>query len=299
MMMVQAQSPPRPNVEQHKKVVHVEAQDIEQDEYKAFSFLLGDKIEVLPFQGNKSLFAAAQAFANTQPNWYFIVDRDYTPTVKVEERWENFPHGCKVLMWRKREFENYLLNPEWIHAGLLKMKENDELSGKIPSVKTIETHIVECANERWLNDAIHYVLHKQVQSFNLAIPNANVFGDCKTLEEFNTSLNVEIANLEKRLEHSFSGELRRNIVSGFQEHLALLAGVQYSELMETPKFQLKWGQGEWQTYLSGKEIWTAVTRKFLKTKARRKKLVEAMFGQLSDDSLYPEDFKEVKRLLNN
>jgi hypothetical protein len=179
------------------------------------------------------------------------------------------------------------------------MKENDELVGETPSVATIQTHIVKCANKEWLKDATHYVLHKETNNFSMGIPNVNVFGSSKTLNDFSACLNTEIAKLEETLKNTSSGELRRSMISSFEKHIALLAGVQYSELMETPKFQLKWDQGEWQTYLSGKEIWTAVTHKFVKTKAHRKKLVEAMFGQLSDDSLFPQDFKELKQKLHS
>jgi len=60
--------------------------------------------------------SAAQALHPHHPNYYFVVDRDHYDESAVDNAWTNFPDPGthNLLIWRKRELENYFLDPDYL-----------------------------------------------------------------------------------------------------------------------------------------------------------------------------------------
>ncbi len=81
-----------------------------------FRLLRDTNISVKALGPSRYLKSAAQALHPHHPNYYFIIDRDHHEETTVTEAWNNFPDPTKynLLIWRKRELENYFLDPEYL-----------------------------------------------------------------------------------------------------------------------------------------------------------------------------------------
>ena len=51
------------------------------------------------------------------PTYYFLIDRDHHDIDFINRSWYNFPdpNTHNLLIWRKREIENYFLEPNWLN----------------------------------------------------------------------------------------------------------------------------------------------------------------------------------------
>ena len=78
--------------------------------------LLGDTIRVEVMGPSSSVQSAAQSLARHHPRYYFLIDRDHYEDKFVEQRWQHFLGGDKgnLLVWRRREIENYFLDPHFL-----------------------------------------------------------------------------------------------------------------------------------------------------------------------------------------
>lgn len=76
----------------------------------------GVELHVEAFGPSSSLRAAADAFHRHHPEYYFLIDRDHHDDETVERSWRNFPDRTtsNILIWRRRELENYFLIPEYL-----------------------------------------------------------------------------------------------------------------------------------------------------------------------------------------
>jgi hypothetical protein len=84
---------------------------------RALSRLLRDTgISVKALGPSFHIKSAAQALHPHHPNYYFIIDRDHHDDDVVNETWTNFPDPDthNLLIWRKRELENYFLEPSYL-----------------------------------------------------------------------------------------------------------------------------------------------------------------------------------------
>jgi hypothetical protein len=85
-------------------------------------------VNVQPVGGCENVMAAVRALAWTeQPSddeptcsqCYSVIDRDYRPDEEVDSRWEGGPFAAsRELIWRRHEFENYFLEPEFVSQAL-------------------------------------------------------------------------------------------------------------------------------------------------------------------------------------
>ena len=110
------------------------------------------QVEVQPMGGCDNVRSAAQALIYHHPSYYFIIDRNVQDQETVEHSWANFPNPetHNMLIWRKRELENYFINPDYIkNSSFLKVTE-EKLREKI---------INEC-NHRIFLDAANLTLRK-------------------------------------------------------------------------------------------------------------------------------------------
>lgn len=75
-----------------------------------------ETLHVAPFGPSFSNRAAAEALHRHHPEYYFLIDRDHCDDDEVARSWANFPDpGTRnILIWRRREFENYFLIPEYL-----------------------------------------------------------------------------------------------------------------------------------------------------------------------------------------
>ena len=89
--------------------------------------LLGDQLRIEPLGASISVTSVAEALHQFHPNYYFLVDRDHHDYDFVEQCWSNFPEAGKrnLLVWRRREIENYFLDPDYLARSKFRVEDRD------------------------------------------------------------------------------------------------------------------------------------------------------------------------------
>jgi hypothetical protein len=98
---------------------------------------------------SQDIRAVARAMHQSHPHYFFIIDRDHHSEAEVEQTWHDFPNTDKhnLLIWRRRELENYFLDAEFLgHSAYLRQDwDSARLAQRI--VALVEARIyMDCAN---------------------------------------------------------------------------------------------------------------------------------------------------------
>jgi hypothetical protein len=91
------------------------------------------KVRVQPMGPSSYIRSVAEALHPHHPDYYFLVDRDHHDDPSVEQTWRNFPDDSShnLLIWRRRELENYFLIPEYLASSSYLRCSQDELHAAI------------------------------------------------------------------------------------------------------------------------------------------------------------------------
>lgn len=111
---------------------------------------LAARLDIRSLGSCSNVRAAAEALHAHHPEYYFLIDRDHCPDDLVERSWRNFPDPAtsNLLIWRRREFENYFLTPEYlVGSPHLAVSES-----------TLRATIREACQRRLYLDAVNLVL---------------------------------------------------------------------------------------------------------------------------------------------
>lgn len=116
--MVSIKTNIRPEEVRHKSqhVLFVEGSDIDSVDPTVLSELFNNILTVKPLGASFHIKSAAEALYTHHPTYYFLIDRDHHDEKIVDEYWSTFPdpEKCNLLIWRRREIENYFLDPEYL-----------------------------------------------------------------------------------------------------------------------------------------------------------------------------------------
>ena len=95
-----------------RHVLFVEGGGAEAIDPTVLRALLGSLLRIEPLGASFSVTSAAEALHPFHPDYYFLIDRDHHDDDFVERSWANFPDAGSqnLLVWRKREIENYFLD---------------------------------------------------------------------------------------------------------------------------------------------------------------------------------------------
>jgi hypothetical protein len=98
--------------------------------------LLGNLIIIKPLGSSFHIRSAAEALHPHHPDYYFLIDRDHQSEEDVEKSWNNFPDSKtqNLLIWRKRELENYFLSPDYLWQCDYINCSRDKLEAKLLQV---------------------------------------------------------------------------------------------------------------------------------------------------------------------
>ena len=138
----------------------------------ALDALLGTLITVKPLGASFHIRSAAEALQPHHPDYYFLIDRDHQNVPVVEKSWKNFPDPKtqNLLIWRRRELENYFLISDYlVHSDYLTCNQDK-----------LEAAIVKAARQRIFLDAA-----------NLAITQVREDLKSKWIESFPSSTGFE------------------------------------------------------------------------------------------------------------
>ena len=184
-----------------------------------------------------SVRSAAEALARHHPKYYFLVDRDHYDDAYVERCWKTFPdpRAHNLLIWRRREIENYFLDPPFLLASTY----------CVSTQATLTTNLVEAAQERLFLDVANYVIswvrEKQKSTWIKHFSNPADF----------TSKNEAVEQLSSRRE--FSDRLRT--VSSMLSKAAIVVRFEAGlEMMTGGGEEIVYGRGRWVEMTRGKKI---------------------------------------------
>ncbi len=273
-------------------ILFVEGETLDSLDPKVFDSLLGDTgIGIRPLGPCRYVQSASEALHRLNPNFYFIIDRDHRDEAYVNKLWANFPdpETYNLLVWRRRELENYFIIPEYI------IKSDYFDSGKY-RVSDVRKTIIKEAGRRIYFDAANLVISevreklksKWIEFFKPS-ENIKTFESAKTKltnhPAIRTKLNstrqvLSLKNLETRLD-AISTEM--------------LGG----------KTKPEFGHGTWQIMIKGKPIFPVLVTKYFKVKDNSGKDVQGKRKQVEvvKDLLrkplkdQPNDFIELHRLI--
>lgn len=136
---------------QAQHVLFVEGKDKNSVDPKVLKELFDTgNIRIEPLGASYSVRSVAEALYSYHPTYYFLIDRDHHNNEFVEQCWNNFPDPDKnnLLVWKKREIENYFLDPAYLSQS----------SYCEVSQQEIENRILTCARNRLFLDTANYVV---------------------------------------------------------------------------------------------------------------------------------------------
>ena len=248
-------------------------------------------IEVKPLGASFALKGAAEAFAAVCPTYFFVIDRDHVDDDEVERHWQNFPKADtpNLLIWRKKELENYFLDPSFLMQS--------EWFDSRRSADDLKKIILRSARRIIYMAAANLVIEKVRETLKR-----------KWIEQFtceNEFPNAEVAKglLLSRNEFSdqkmrFSDTVRPDAIGrSFDETLRILTGGHEP---------LEWGCGRWLDLLPAKDMLNAVVQSScfrvkgkrsncLTGEEKKQAIIESLVRQ---GNRLPDDFTKLCEILN-
>ena len=252
--------------------------------------LVGDQIAVKIFGSSYSIHNAAQALRDNHPFYYFLIDRDcHHDDEFVQKSWDNFLVSEKhnLLVWHKRELENYFLDPEFLSQSAYRDKSQN-----------LEQEIVKQVSKRLYMDAANYVI-------------ISIREELKETWINKFSSESKFATEEEALSQLTSAE-------EFKNHLSTVSGkVSPDELksrfncflkkMTGGQKPINFGEGAWIDMIEGKEVLNSVINSTcFKVKSKEGKLLDGeekryrvIMELLKGGHTIPSDFEKLRELIRN
>lgn len=190
---------------------------------------------------------AAKAMVHQHPSYYFLIDRDGRSDDFVGRSWISFPDPTtyNLLVWRKRELENYFLDPNYLKESQYLVKSEDELKAKIQKM----------AQQRLFLDAANLVLLELRDG--LMRPPEATFRQFEKFQDRGAAL-AQLQScpglVEKKAESA-------RLVEAYYLETRLDA---WLSRMTGGKATLEYDIGEWLALMSGKELFHSVMNEAFK-----------------------------------
>jgi hypothetical protein len=241
--------------------------------------------------------SAAQALIAHHPNYYFLIDRDNQDQKTVDDSWNKFPdpNAFNMLIWHKRELENYFIDPEYLAKSIyLKSNLNPPL----------EQRILEYCNSRLFMEAANLTLSYLKNKLREVSITKTIFKDFGNSALFNNEVNGWL-QLEQR------SNALDNTLAQIQSDFLDKHGIEniYKEFIKELSGGLpvlQYDCGSWLERMSGKEIFRHIANqcfeiddanRILSSKEKNnqiaKQLVKLPINQQSDD------FQKLVEILKN
>jgi hypothetical protein len=219
--------------------------------------LLGELgVAVRPLGPCRHIKAAAQALHAQEPTYYFLIDRDYHDEAEVERSWQNFPDPKthNLLIWRKRELENYFLDPPYLAASPWLLPGT--------SVETLQELIVARAQARIYLEAANLVL-VALREDQKRSPVEELTGP----EQFPSEAAAVAGLIGHVALHARPAVLAQELAeSRLRERLGQVLDRLFGDREHQ---QLRWGVGTWVDEVSGKQLFRAVVNRYFHVKDQR------------------------------
>lgn len=273
---------------QAQHVLFVEGKDQDALDPKVLSELFDHRLRIEPLGPANKIKSVAKALHPHHPTYYFLIDRDHHKIEFINHCWHNFPNPdtSNLLVWRRREIENYFLDPNYLIQSQFCQAEQDDLARQI----------LQFANKRLFLDVANHVIisiredlkKNWIQIFS----NPDDFPSKEiALEKLNQANEFDQHRI--RVENAVSTE---EMERRFEECL---------EEMTNGNDQLAFGSGDWLDRVRGKKVLSQVINsgyfRVISTDGTqlqgREKINEVAKDLLRNAKYVPADFTELKRLI--
>jgi hypothetical protein len=252
--------------------------------------LVGQFVRVEPMGPSFHIASAAQALAQYHPTYYFLIDRDHLEDEVVEDSWTRFPDPKtdNLLIWRKRELENYFISPGYL-------AQSEFLS---VSEEQLHDRILAACRKRFYMDVVNLVIirireelkQKWVELFSRV-------SDFRTRDEALEML-LELPEFPSRKKETSKAVGRRTLKFQFESRLNEFTGGR-----ET----LERGSGKWLDLIRGKDIFQSIAGSCFKVRDSQSRLLQGKekYLQIAKSltrlpiERQPADFAELCTLLEN
>ena len=275
---------------QGQHVLFVEGRDKDSVDPKVLNALFSGGLRIEPLGPSFSVRSVAEALHPHHPTYYFLIDRDHHEHDFVEGCWKNFPDPDtdNLLVWRRREIENYFLEPQYLVQSKYCRVSEERLGERILHFTNqrlfldIANHVVISIREELKRNWIEKF--KNPDDFPtrddalLKLKQANAFDQHRT----NVHNKVSAEEVERR----------------FMDFLVRMTGGQD---------EIAFGVGEWLYLIQGKKVLAQVVHSECfqvattdgNTLMGREKLNEVVKDLLlKDAAVQPDDFMALKELID-
>ena len=258
----------------------------------------GIALEVKPLGGSPNIKAAASNLIEHFPNWFFLIDRDYCKIEEVNKSWKQFlDESTNLLIWRKREFENYFLDPDYLMSS-------ETLAKTVIDKPFVESLIKTNSRLRLFSDVINTAIKRLNEKFKTE-------SDTSSQNWVRTLSYREYSSKSEALEH-----LKKYVVNAISIHKNRIDKTKIedefhdvlNEFVNNENDKLNFGTGEWENLIRGKEVlekvFQSICIELKKTGFEFPKQVnfqEYIIAELLADGeiKQPDDFQQLCTLLKN
>lgn len=273
-----------------RHVLFVEGTDQDAVDPKVLDALFRGKLRIEPLGSSFSVSGVAEALHRYHPTYYFLIDRDHHEHDFVESCWANFPDPNKhnLLVWRRREIENYFLEPIYLVRSKYCCVNAEGLCEKV----------LHFSNQRLFLDAANHAV-------------ISIREELKTnwIKKFTNPGNFRNKDsaLRKLLNANQFGEHLANIKEKVSPEEVERRFLEFLGKMTGGLEKLKFGSGDWLHLIQGKKVLGQVVNsecfKVVPTDGNpltgREKLNEVVKELLKNDTVdQPQDFKALKALID-
>ncbi len=254
------------------------------------SNLLKSIIRIETMGASYHIRSVAKALYKSHPDYYFLIDRDHYDEGFVNKCWNNFPDPAthNLLVWFRREIENYFLIPEYLLQSKWITASEDQ----------IRQYILEGFSKRlYLDTANQVIIHIRETLKENWIKLFDKAADFGTKDAALSKLSqvTEFSLQKKKVLKLLKQDKIRSL---FIEHLDKMTG---------GKEKLEYGYGQWLELLKGKEVLQSVINACFKVKDAKGNFlqgddkIEEVVKELAKKTLdkQPEDFKRLHQLISD
>ena len=269
-------------------VLFVEGASDNSFDTNVLKLLFEKRISVKPLGSSFHIESVAYALNEHHPTYYFLIDRDFHRDDDFVNRcWDTFPdqNTNNLIVWKKKEIENYFLDPHYLHSSNYCTVNQDELADIILNFSRqrlyldVANYVVIGIREELKRNWIEkYTDLSKFQSKDAA------------LNELKNSPEIQSRTSEVSDKVSFSEiEQRFNVCL---------------TKMTNGMDEITFGSGAWSSMQSGKQIFTQIVSspcfdvstndgQKLTGKDRIHPVIRDLL--IKDESILPVDFVELKQ----
>ena len=275
---------------QGQHVLFVEGRDKDSVDPKVLNALFSGELRIEPLGPSFSVRSVAEALHPHHPTYYFLIDRDHHEHDFVEGCWKNFPDPDtdNLLVWRRREIENYFLEPQYLIQSKYCQVSEERLGERI----------LHFANQRLFLDIANHVVISIREELK-----RNWIKKFKNPDDFPTRddalLKLKQANeFDQHRTNVHNKVSAEEVESRFMDFLVRMTGGQD---------EIAFGAGEWLHLIQGKKVLAQVVNSTCfqvattdgNTLMGREKLNEVVKDLLlKDAAVQPDDFMTLKDLID-